>query len=172
MKQIEDATTEASEQHFQQGAGSTATGNPACGTPPLAFMWMRNSKTARRSALCAGRPLASFQRYAAGCREAHVLQARQPNRAALAGYGQAGGTIQKHLRPLAMDLDFSSLIPNCPWLAAWGWLKKVFARAERIAQRPLREIPPNSIPDRLRTYLLEFDAHDADGNLRIRQTGA
>ena len=67
----------------------------------------------------------------------------------------------KNLRPLAMALDFSSSAGNSPWLAALHWMKSVFARQQRLTQRPLDEIPESTSPKRLRTYLLNFDQ---DGN--------
>ena len=78
---------------------------------------------------------------------------------------------KKHLRPLVMDLEFSSLTPASPWLAALRWMKSVFARQQRLAQRPLREIPKNSIPDRLRPYLLECGPDGAPAALRLRGAG-
>ena len=60
-----------------------------------------------------------------------------------------------------MALDFGSSAANCPWLAALRWMKSIFARQQRLTQRPLDEIPENTIPKRLRTYLLNFDQ---DGN--------
>jgi TnpA family transposase len=45
-------------------------------------------------------------------------------------------------------------------------MKPVFARSQRLAQRPLCEIPPNSIPDRLRPHLLEFDSNGCATALR------
>jgi Domain of unknown function (DUF4158)/Tn3 transposase DDE domain len=63
----------------------------------------------------------------------------------------------KHLRPIAIDLEFSSLTTPSPWLAALGWMKKVFARKQRLAQRPSRDIPQNTIPKRLQPYLLAWD---------------
>ena len=60
-----------------------------------------------------------------------------------------------------MALDFGSNAANSPWLAALRWMKSVFARQQRLAQRPLDEVPENTIPKRLRAYLLDFDQ---DGN--------
>ena len=45
-------------------------------------------------------------------------------------------------------------------------MKKVFARQQPLAQRPLREIPENTIPERLRSHLLEFGADDTPTGLR------
>lgn len=35
--------------------------------------------------------------------------------------------IRRHLRPLFCALDFSSLTPECPWLAALAWVKATFS---------------------------------------------
>lgn len=69
--------------------------------------------------------------------------------------------IRRHLRPLYVTLDFSSVTPDSPWLAALVWAKGVFAKQQRLSQRPLDECPPTTLPKRLRQYLLIFDA---DGN--------
>ncbi len=69
--------------------------------------------------------------------------------------------IRRHLRPLYVALDFSSVTPDSPWLAALVWAKEVFAKQQRLSQRPLDECPPTTLPKRLRQYLLIFDA---DGN--------
>ncbi len=66
--------------------------------------------------------------------------------------------IRRHLRPLYGALDFASLDPDSPWLAALAWAKGVFARPQRLSQRPLVECPQATLPERLRPYLLTFDA--------------
>lgn len=71
------------------------------------------------------------------------------------------GRCTKNLRPLAMALDFGSNSANSPWLAALRWMKSVFVRQQRLSQRPLDEIPKDTIPKRLCAYLLNFDQ---DGN--------
>jgi TnpA family transposase len=48
--------------------------------------------------------------------------------------------------------------PDNPWLAALAWAKGVFARQQRLSQRPLAECPQATRPKRLRSYLLIFDA--------------
>ena len=63
----------------------------------------------------------------------------------------------KNLRPIVMDLDFSSVATPSPWLEALDWMKKVFSRKQRLAQRPPGEIPTDTVPKRLRSYLLELD---------------
>ena len=66
--------------------------------------------------------------------------------------------IQLHLRPIYGVLDFSSVEPDNPWLAALAWAKGVFAKQQRLSQRPLAECPEATLPKPLRPYLLTFDA--------------
>src|SRR3954463_2412838 len=73
---------------------------------------------------------------------------------------------KKHLRPLAMALEVSATTADNPWLAAWRWMKGVFSRQQRLAQRPLGEIPENTIPDRLRPHLLDVDEDGKAASLR------
>ena len=49
--------------------------------------------------------------------------------------------IRRHLRPLYGALDFASVVPDNPWLAALAWVKGVFAKQQRLSQRPLAECP-------------------------------
>ncbi len=66
--------------------------------------------------------------------------------------------IRRQLRPLYGVLDFASVHPHNPWLAALAWAKGVFAKQQRLSQRPLTECPVALLPTRLRPYLLTFDA--------------
>lgn len=66
--------------------------------------------------------------------------------------------IRRHLRPLYVSLDFAGTAPDSPWLTALVWAKGVFAKQQRLSQRPLDECPPATLPKRLRPYLLAFDA--------------
>jgi hypothetical protein len=66
--------------------------------------------------------------------------------------------IKRHLRPLYGVLDFCGVTPDNPWLAALAWVKGVFAKQQRLSQRPLAECPEPTLPKRLRPYLLTFDA--------------
>jgi len=66
--------------------------------------------------------------------------------------------IRRHLRPLYVALDFASTVPDSPWLAALVWAKSVFAKQQRLSQRSLTECPAATLPKRLRSYLLTFDA--------------
>ncbi len=68
------------------------------------------------------------------------------------------GRIRRQLRPLYAALDFSGVEPDNPWLAALAWMRGVFARSQRLSQRPLAECPDATLPRRLRPYLLTFDA--------------
>lgn len=68
---------------------------------------------------------------------------------------------RKHLRPLYVTLDFSAAIPDSPWLTTLTWMKGVFAKQQRLSQRPLAEGPEGTVPQRLRASLRAFDA---DGN--------
>jgi TnpA family transposase len=68
---------------------------------------------------------------------------------------------KKHLRPLAMALEFSSTTQSSPWLAALRWMMATFSRHHKLSQRALDEIPEGTIPKRLRSHLLEMDG---DGN--------
>lgn len=65
--------------------------------------------------------------------------------------------MRKQLRPLFGVLDFASIKPDNPWIAALTWAKSVFTRQQRLAQRPLAECPAATLPKRLQSYLLIFD---------------
>lgn len=69
----------------------------------------------------------------------------------------AAGQVCRRLRPQAMALEFSSERADDPWLEALHWMRGVFSRKQRLTQRPVAEIPPDTIPKRLRAFLLEFD---------------
>jgi len=65
------------------------------------------------------------------------------------------GLCTKNLRPLAMALDFASdSASGKAWLAALQWMKEVWSRQQRLAKQPLAEIPPRTVPTRLRDFLL------------------
>lgn len=66
--------------------------------------------------------------------------------------------VRRHLRPLIEALEPSSLDPANPWLAALTWMKGVFAKQQRLSQRPAEECPADTVPKRLRPYLMAFDA--------------
>jgi len=66
--------------------------------------------------------------------------------------------IRRHLRPLYGVLTFSAAAPDHPWLAAHAWVKGVFAKQQRLSQRPLVECLPATVPTHLRPYLLMCDA--------------
>jgi TnpA family transposase len=65
---------------------------------------------------------------------------------------------RRHLRPLYAALDFFSVTPENPWLAALSLMKAAFAKQQRLSQRPLAEYPPATTPKHLQPYLLTFDA--------------
>jgi len=73
--------------------------------------------------------------------------------------------IRRHLRPLYVALDFASTAPDSPWLAALAWAKSVFAKQQRLSQRPLAECPAATLPKRLRPYLLTFDTNGKPSGL-------
>ena len=88
------------------------------------------------------------------------LSVKPPSK--LAGRWQAvdglAERLRRHLRPLYGALDFAGIDPDNPWLAALAWTKGVFAKPQRLSQRPLAECPKATLPERLRPYLLVFDA--------------
>ena len=65
--------------------------------------------------------------------------------------------IRRHLRPLYGALDFAGIDQDNSWLAALAWAKGVFAKQQRLSQRPLAECPEATLPKRLWPYLLTFD---------------
>ncbi len=67
--------------------------------------------------------------------------------------------VRRHLRPLFVAIDFSSTVPDNPWIAALGWVKGVFVQQQRLSVRPIAECPEATLPKRLRPYLLTFDAN-------------
>ena len=68
------------------------------------------------------------------------------------------GLCTKNLRPLAMALDFASnSASGKAWLVALQWMKDVFVRQQKLATQPMAEIPPLTVPTRLRKFLLRFD---------------
>ena len=77
------------------------------------------------------------------------------------------GLCTKNLRPLAMTLDFaSSSASGKVWLAALQWMKEVFSREQQLAKQPLADIPPRTMPNRLRDSLLVFDQDGKPVGLR------
>lgn len=65
------------------------------------------------------------------------------------------GLCTKNLRPLAMALDFASdSASGKAWLDALQWMKEVWSRQQRLAKQPLTEIPPRTVPTRLRDFLM------------------
>jgi TnpA family transposase len=68
------------------------------------------------------------------------------------------GRIRRHLRPLYGALAFSAVVADNPWLEALAWVNEVFANRQRLSQRPLAECSKATLPKRLRSFLLTFDA--------------
>ena len=52
---------------------------------------------------------------------------------------------KKRLRPLLMRIDFSSEVPNNPWLISTQWLQKIFANNQKLSDRPFNECPNDTI---------------------------
>ena len=69
--------------------------------------------------------------------------------------------VRRHLRPLYETLEPTAVDHENPWLAALTWMKGVFAKQQPLSQRPADECPDDTVPTRLRPYLLTFDG---DGN--------
>ena len=75
-----------------------------------------------------------------------------------AAIDKQGGLCTTNLRPLAMALDFASdSTSGKSWLDALQWMKSVFVRQQGLAKQPIEDVPPRSIPARLRNFLLRFD---------------
>ena len=68
-----------------------------------------------------------------------------------------GVRVRLNLRPIFAAVDFCGE-PDHPWLQALAWIKKVFARQQRPSQCPLSECPADTLPVRLRSFLLDSDA--------------
>jgi TnpA family transposase len=66
--------------------------------------------------------------------------------------------MRRNLRPLYEALEPASIEPDNRWLTALTWMKSVFAKQQRLSQRPADECPEHTIPKRLRPYLMTFDA--------------
>lgn len=66
--------------------------------------------------------------------------------------------MRRHLRPLCETLELSGTEAASPWLSGLDWMAGVFERQQRLAQRPLSECPEAPLPERLKPYLLTFDA--------------
>jgi TnpA family transposase len=79
---------------------------------------------------------------------------------------QVAARYKKHLRPLYMAIEFSSTSADSCWLAALRWMKEVFSKQQKLTQRPLNECPAETIPERLRPYLLITDQNGNATELR------
>ncbi len=67
-----------------------------------------------------------------------------------------GVRVRLNLRPIFSAVDFCAE-PGNPWLQALAWLKGVFVHQQRPSQRPLSECPADTLPVRLRSFLLDND---------------
>lgn len=63
--------------------------------------------------------------------------------------------VRRQLRPLYGGHDVASANTSNPWLAALAWVKDVFAKQQRLSQRPLAECPV-TLPKRLHADRYEF----------------
>lgn len=52
--------------------------------------------------------------------------------------------IRRHLRPLFLSLDLTSVIHDSPWAEALSWLKMVFSKKQTLSQRSLAECTPGT----------------------------
>ena len=68
-----------------------------------------------------------------------------------------GYRFKNHLRPLAMIFDFTSILSHNPWLEALAWFKSIFSKQHSLNQQPLSQCPAGTIPQRLRSYLMEMN---------------
>ncbi|EJA5523834.1 DUF4158 domain-containing protein, partial [Salmonella enterica] len=50
--------------------------------------------------------------------------------------------IRRHLRPLYLSLDLTSVVRDSPWAEALNWLRVVFGKKQTLSQRSLEECPP------------------------------
>lgn len=64
--------------------------------------------------------------------------------------------IRRHLRPLYLSLNLTSVVQDSPWAEALSWLRMAFSKKQTLSQRLLAECPPETLPARLRPYLLEY----------------
>ena len=79
---------------------------------------------------------------------------------------RAAARFKQNLRPLATALEFSAEPATSPWHAALCWMRDVFSREQRLSQRPVAEIPCNTIPMKLRQHLFNLDAGGNPTGLR------
>ena len=69
-----------------------------------------------------------------------------------------GVRVRLNLRPIFAAMDFCGTQPDNPWIQALAWIKAVFVRQQRPSQRPLTECPADTLPVRLRSFLLDSDS--------------
>jgi TnpA family transposase len=79
---------------------------------------------------------------------------------------RSAARFKQNLRPLAMALEFSAEPTTSPWCTALRWMQDLFSREQRLSQRPVTEIPHDTIPKRLRQHLFNLDAAGNPTGLR------
>ncbi len=79
---------------------------------------------------------------------------------------RAAARFKQNLRPLATALEFLAEPVTSPWHAALCWMRDVFSREQRLSQRPVAEIPCDTIPRKLRQHLFNLDAAGNPSGLR------
>lgn len=57
-----------------------------------------------------------------------------------------GKKLAIHLRPLVMMLDFSSTIPNNPWIEAIAWIKELVEKNKELARQSIDDCPEKTVP--------------------------
>jgi TnpA family transposase len=79
---------------------------------------------------------------------------------------RAAARFKNNLRPLVTALDFSAEPASSQWNAGLSWMRDVFARDQRLSNRPATEIPNGTIPKKLRQHLLNFDSEGNPSGVR------
>lgn len=79
---------------------------------------------------------------------------------------RAAARFKQNLRPLATTLEFSAEPATSPWRAALRWMRDVFSHEQRLSQRPVAEIPHDTIPKKLRQHLFNLDVAGNPTGLR------
>ena len=79
-----------------------------------------------------------------------------------------GERLRLNLRRIFTAVDFFGTEPNNLWLQSLTSIKSVFFRQQRVSQRPLSECPADTLPLRLRSFLLDED--DAGNKIVLNDT--
>lgn len=64
---------------------------------------------------------------------------------------------KRHLRPLFMSIDFSSLLENNPLLETVQWMKTVFLKQKNLLRQPGEKFPCSFISKRMKSYLMSTE---------------